>query len=152
MHLPLKKIIDRGNDPTGFGHFGAKRGTRKHKGHDIISVPGESVVSMIDGVVTKIGYAYKNALQFRYVEVTNDTYRVWLMYLEHANLKVGQTVCAGQRVGYAMDIAKYHNAKRAKKNKLLKKSERKKLVKMINHLHVQIWKNGKLVDPKPYLI
>jgi murein DD-endopeptidase MepM/ murein hydrolase activator NlpD len=94
---------------------------------------------MIDGTVTKIGYAYANALQFRYVEVTNDVFKVWLMYLEHDNLKVGQTVCAGQRVGYAMDIAKFHNSKR-KDGKQMK-----------NHLHVQIWKNGVLVDPKPYL-
>ena len=139
MHQPLKKIIDRGNDPTGFGHFGAKRVTRKHKGHDIVSVPGESVVSMISGTVTKIGYAYKKALQFRYVEITNDVFKVWLMYLEHDHLKVGQTVCAGERVGYCLDIAKYHN------------SNRKDGKQMKNHLHVQIWKNGVLVDPKPYL-
>lgn len=145
MHPPLAKIIDRGNDPTGFGHFGAKRGfysngkPKFHKGFDIVSVPGESVVSMIDGVVTKIGYAYAKALQFRYVQVENEIYKVWLMYLEHANLKVGQQVCAGERVGYALDIAKYHN------------KNRKDGKKMICHLHIQIWKNGKLVDPEPYL-
>ena len=140
MQQPLVKITDRGNDPTGFGHFGAKRGIRRHKGHDIVSVPGESVVSMINGTVTKIGYAYAKALQFRYVQVENETFKVWLMYIEHANLKVGQFVCAGERVGYCLDIAKYHN------------KNRKDGLKMINHLHVQIWKNGVLVDPKKYLL
>lgn len=139
MKNPLYKITDRGNDPTGFGHFGAKRGNRKHKGHDVLSVKGESVVSMINGTVTKIGYAYANALQFRYVEVTNDVFKVWLMYLEHDNLKVGQYVCEGERVGSALDIAKYHNSKR-KDGKQMK-----------NHIHIQIWKNGVLVDPKQYL-
>ncbi|WP_186434393.1 M23 family metallopeptidase [Lutibacter sp. Hel_I_33_5] len=146
MHPPLAQIIDRGNDPTGFGHFGAKRGfykngkRRYHKGYDIVSKIGEDVVSMIDGVVTKIGYAYAKALQFRYVEVTNDTFRVRLMYIEHDYVKVGQKVCSGDRVGYCLGIANYHNRNK-KKGQLL----------MINHLHIQIWKNGKLIDPKQYL-
>jgi murein DD-endopeptidase MepM/ murein hydrolase activator NlpD len=140
MHRPLVNIKDRGNDPTGFGHFGAKRGTKKHKGHDIISVPGESVVSMINGAVTKIGYAYAKALQFRYVQVENETFKIWLMYLEHDNLKVGKQICEGERVGYALSIANYHNKNKKKGDPLMK-----------NHLHIQIWKNGVLVDPKPYL-
>lgn len=147
MNRPLKELIDRGNDPTGFGHFGADRGKTKsgkkkyHKGHDIVSVPGEDVVSMIEGVVTKIGYAYSDALQFRYVEVTNDTYRIRLMYLDPSDIKKGDQVCEGDRVGYAMDISSHWH----------KKKPRKDGEKMINHIHVQIWKNKKLVDPKPFL-
>ena len=142
MHKPLVKIIDRGNDPTGFGHFGAKRGARKHKGHDIISVPGESVVSMISGTVTKVGYMYANrkAKHLRYVEVTNDVFRIRLSYLEHSVFE-GDVVCAGERVGYALSVADYHN-----------KNKKKGAALMINHLHVEIYKNGKLVDPKPYLL
>ncbi|WP_271407318.1 M23 family metallopeptidase [Tenacibaculum soleae] len=148
MHPPLKKIIDRGNDPTGFGHFGAKRGFDKkgnpkfHKGHDIISVPGESVVSMISGTVTKVGYMYGNrkAKHLRYVEVTNDFFRVRLSYLEHSVFE-GDVVCSGERVGYALSVADYHN-----------KNKKKGAALMINHLHVEIYKNGKLVDPKQYLV
>ena len=141
MHKPLEKIIDRGNDPTGFGHFGAKRGKRYHKGHDIVSVPGENVYSMISGTITKIGYMYANALQFRYVEVTNKTYRIRLCYVEqHSLFKKGSIVCAGDRIAFAMDIAKYHN-----RNK--KKGEKH----MINHIHIEIYKNGKLIDPNIYL-
>lgn len=142
MNQPLKKIIDRGNDPTGFGHFGAKRGAKKHKGHDIVSIPGEDVVSMIHGKVTKIGYAYSDALQFRYVEVTNEIYAVRLMYLEPSDIKVGDEVCEGDRVGYALDISNHWH----------KKKPRKDGKKMINHLHIEIRKNGILVDPKPYLL
>ena len=142
MTQPLAKITDRGNDPTGFGHFGASRGSRKHKGHDIVSIEGESVVSMISGIVTKIGYAYAEALQFRYVQVENETYKIWLMYLEPSKvIKVGREVCEGDRVGYCLDVAEYHH----------NKSPRKDGLKMIPHLHVQIWKNGDLIDPSIYL-
>jgi murein DD-endopeptidase MepM/ murein hydrolase activator NlpD len=146
MHKPLNQIIDRGNDPTGFGHFGAKRGFRNgkpryHKGHDVVSVPGEEVYSMIEGEVTKIGYMYKNALQFRYVEVTNETYRIRLCYVEKASfLKVGIQVCEGDRVAFAQDIAKHHNRNKKKGQAL-----------MINHIHVEIYNKGKLIDPNIYL-
>lgn len=146
MHKPLTKIIDRGNDPTGFGHFGAKRGfkngkPRFHIGHDIVSVPGEDVFSMIDGTITKIGYMYANALQFRYVEVTNKTFRIRLCYVEHHFLfRKGSSVCAGDRIAFAQDIAKYHNRNKKKGQAL-----------MINHVHVEIYKNEKLIDPNIYL-
>jgi murein DD-endopeptidase MepM/ murein hydrolase activator NlpD len=142
MHKPLLKIINRGNDPTGFGHFGASRGSRTHKGHDIVCVKGESVVSMIKGKVTKIGYAYSEALQFRYVQVENKNYKVWLMYLEPSEgIKVGKEVCEGDRVGYCLDVAEYHH----------KKSPRRDGLKMIPHLHIQMWENGILIDPNIYL-
>ena len=143
MHPPLAKIIDRGNDPTGFGHFGAKRGKKFHKGFDVISIPDESVVSMINGEVTKIGYPYngRKASHLRYVEVTEGEYRIRLMYLEPtAKIKVGDYVCAGDRVGWASNIAAYHN-----------KGKKKGQALMRNHLHIEIYKNGKLVDPEPYL-
>jgi hypothetical protein len=148
MNKPLNKIIYRGNDPTGYGHFGAKRGFRNgkpryHKGHDLVSIAGEEVYSMIDGLITKYGYMYANALQFRYIEVTNKTYRIRLCYIEkHSLFKVGSKVCAGDRFAFAQDIAKYHNRnKKGKKQNL-----------MINHVHVEIYKNGNLVDPNIYLL
>ncbi len=141
MKKPLTEIIDRGLDPTGFGYFGASRGKRKHKGHDIVSIPGESAVSMIEGIVTKIGYAYANALQFRYVQVENIDYKIWLMYLKPSeNIKLGSVVCEGERVGYCLDVAKYHNKGKKKGDDM-----------MINHLHVQNWKNNVLIDPNTYL-
>jgi murein DD-endopeptidase MepM/ murein hydrolase activator NlpD len=148
MHKPLNQIIDRGNDPTGFGHFGAKRGfyengkRKYHKGHDVVSIPGEEVFSMIAGTITKYGYMYQNALQFRYVEVTKKEYRVRLCYIEkHSLFKVGSIVCKGDRIAFAQDIAKYHNRNKKKGQALMK-----------NHLHIEIYKNGVLIDPKQYLI
>lgn len=144
MHKPLNKIINRGNDPTGFGHFGAKRGNRTHKGHDLKSIPGENVFSMIDGTITKYGYMYQNALQFRYFDVLSHDkkIKVRISYIEkHSLFKVGMNVCAGDRFAFAQNIAKYHNRN--------KKGKKKKL--MINHIHIEIRVNGKLVDPNIYL-
>jgi len=133
MNLPLDKIIYRGEDPTGHGHFGAKRGKKKHKGLDIVTAPGEPVLSMIDGKITKIGYCYSQTRKFRYIEVTNKEYRIRLLYALPRSFKVGDEVCAGDYFGTAQDIAVYWGNG------------------MLNHLHVEIYKNGLLVDPEPII-
>jgi len=132
MVSPLEKIELRGEDPTGHGYYGAKRGSRKHKGLDLVAAPGDAVLSPIHGVVTKLGYPYANNLAFRYVEITNDTYRVWLMYVA-PEVKVGDRVFEGQRVGEVQDIAGYWDPK------------------MKNHVHYQVWKHGLLTDPEPLI-
>ena len=133
LESPLSKIELRGNDPTGHGYYGAKRGNRKHKGLDIVSTPKEPVYSLIDGVVTKIGYPYAGNLTFRYVEVTNDIYRVRVMYIFPKNISVGDRVFQGQQIGEAQDIASFWNPR------------------MKNHIHIEVYKNGLLTDPEPIL-
>lgn len=134
MVNPLKNIILRGNDPTGHGYYGAKRGKKKHKGLDLVTVVGEDVFAGINGVITKIGYPYNFALQFRYIEITNDIYRTWSMYcLPNDNIKVGLRVFECDKIGAAQDIAGYWSSK------------------MLNHLHYQVWKHGLLTDPEPLL-
>ena len=49
IHCPLKKYEERGADPTGAGWYGAKRGTRKHKGLDLVALPGAAVLSPVYG-------------------------------------------------------------------------------------------------------
>lgn len=134
MFKPLDKIILRGNDPTGHGYYGAKRGNRKHKGLDLVAEPGDSVTSMISGVVTKIGYPYASNLNFRYVDVSNDNYRIRVMYIDPCALKVGDRVFEGSCIGEVQNIAGYWNSK------------------MKNHIHIEIYKNGLLTDPEPLII
>lgn len=134
LKSPLKQLKLRGNDPTGHGYYGARRGTRKHKGLDLVSVPNELVTSLIDGVITKIGYPYNGNLTFRYVDVTNDIYRVRIMYIFPSGISVGDRVFAGQEIGKAQDIAGYWNPR------------------MLNHIHVEVYKNGLLTDPEPLLL
>ena len=44
----------RGADPQGAGHYGASRGTRLHTGIDIQSVPGQEILSPVNG--TAVNY------------------------------------------------------------------------------------------------
>lgn len=135
MVSPVKEIKLRGEDPTGHGYYGAKRGTKKHKGLDIVTNPKEVILAPIHGFVTKIGYPYSFALQFRYVEITNDVYRVRLMYVSpKPSLKKGQRVFAGDVIGNAQDIASYWDEN------------------MLNHIHFEVYKHGLLTDPEPLLI
>ena len=78
-------------------------------------------------------YCYKDALEFRYVEVSNDTYRIRLLYTGPINLKKGDSISEGVKVGVVQDVAgHWANG-------------------MLNHLHVEIYKNGLLTDPEPLI-
>lgn len=118
----------------GHGDYGMPRGGRRHKGWDIVGEPGEYVHSPITGVVTKYGYMYSFALQFRYIQIENETYRCRLGYSTLLdNVKVGDQVNEGSTVGLLQDIAGYWDKG------------------MKNHLHVEVYKNGLLTDPEPLL-
>ena len=137
MKAPVKFLELRGNDPTGHGYYGAKRGTRKHKGVDVLSTAGEDVMSPINGVITKFGWVYKNhkagKAKMRYVEITGDTYRMWIMYTDLSAMKIGDRIFEGDVFGKAQDVSEYWGGS------------------MRNHLHIQLWKNGLLTDPEPLL-
>lgn len=133
MRSPLNTLIFRGDDPTGNGHYGAKRGTRKHKGVDLVSVHGEDVFCPLDGVITKLGQVYSETKKFKYIEISNDVYRVRLMYCFPKDIKVNQRVFECDIIGISQDISGYWNTK------------------MKNHIHMQIWKHGLLTDAEPLL-
>ena len=122
----------RGSDPTGYGHYGAKRGTRKHKGIDLLTKPGMTVFSPIDGFITKLGTAYKATTRFKYIDVSGEEYRWRLMYCR-PTLKLGARITAGDFIGTAQDIAAYHGGE------------------MLCHIHVECYKHGLLTDPEPLL-
>lgn len=134
MKSILKDIVLRGNDPTGYGHYGAKRGNRKHKGLDLVAEPLTDVFSPINGQITKIGYPYSGNLNFRYIEITNDVYRVRIMYCQPKNIIKGRRIFEGDKIGEVQDIAGYWNPK------------------MKNHIHYEVYKHGLLTDPEPLIL
>lgn len=95
------------NDPAGDGHYGARRGDRKHKGIDFLCEPQAPVLSPVEGVVTKYGYCYGEDLRWRYVEITTpDQLRHRLFYVEPtARFAIGDKVTPSLVIGYAQDIS-----------------------------------------------
>lgn len=136
MKSPVKFLEFRGDDPTGHGYYGAKRGTRKHKGVDVLSTAGEPTMAPFAGVITKYGWVYKNHKagkeKMRYVEITGPVYRTWLMYSTLAK-KIGDRIFEGEVYGVAQDVSEYWGGS------------------MRNHIHIQVWKHGLLTDPEPLL-
>jgi len=135
---PLSNKELRGCDDFGCGHFGASRGSRTHKGLDLVSTPGAYAFSPIDGVITKHGYPYAKHLEYRYIEITNDEFRVRLFYCELREdlFEVGDEVCQGDGIGICQDIAKLYDTDDKR---------------MKNHLHLEIYQDKELLDPANYV-
>lgn len=97
----------RGNDAYGSGFFGASRGHRKHNGVDVACYKGSEILSVTPGVVTKIGYPYRQSdakkKHYRYVEVTQDGKRFRYFYISPLVSK-GDVVQSGTVLGIAQGL------------------------------------------------
>ncbi len=137
--MPLfKKITDnptiRDCDPKGCGYFGASRTGHIHHGVDVIAYAGQSIFAPIMGQVRRL-YVYEGSTKMKGIEISNATYSVKLFYLQ-TDLKTGDFVTAGDLVGVAQNIAGYYNAENV----------------MTNHVHVEVRKHGKLIDPTALIL
>lgn len=132
---PGPGAVFRGADVHGSGAYHASRdgGARRHKGVDIALPPGAEVASVASGVVTHLGYAYRNDRRYRTIEVTTPYgYKVKHLYvLPDTRLKLGDAVVAGRTpVGSMQDIGvKYPG--------------------ITNHVHVVVIDPRKEIDPTP---
>jgi len=132
---PVDHIVERNRDPKGHGEYGMPRGTKKHRGWDIVVEPGTLIKSPLSGIIVKYGHMYANALQFRYVDVANETYRVRLGYVElMPDLRTNMHVVEMDCIAVAQDIAGYWGGG------------------MKPHIHIEVYKNGLLTDPEPLFL
>jgi len=130
--VPFQKI--RGCDGSGCGYYGASRKKRIHKGIDIITNFGEQVFSPISGKVRTL-FVYYGSTEMKGVEIKDGNLSVKMFYVNPNNIiTTNDYVFAGALIGYAQDIAAYHNATGI----------------MTQHVHVEIRQNGVLVDPTLY--
>lgn len=97
----------RGTDKHGSGHWSAPRGDRQHMGVDYVCQPGWLAVTPVAGVVTRLGWCYRDDPTYRYVEVTdNSGLRHRLFYVKPlAGLHVGDRVRIHDPVGIVQEIA-----------------------------------------------
>jgi murein DD-endopeptidase MepM/ murein hydrolase activator NlpD len=119
-------------DPFGCGSFGASRGSRKHKGIDIISTPNQLIASPISGEITRFPFPYGNDLSYTGIEIVNTTHKVKMFYVKPI-VAIGKKVFAGEIIAKSQDIAAKYSPK------------------MTNHVHVEVYKksgnNWILIDP-----
>lgn len=129
------------NDKQGQGHFGAKRGSRTHKGIDFCAAIGAPIHSHVDGVVTKIGYPYaqkfdtkKNKLKsaLRYVEVTDIEKRKHRFFYVDPCVGIGDPIKPGTCIGKCQDLESIYKG-------------------MLNHCHVECKKGDDYLNPDQFL-
>lgn len=136
-------ILDRDlqirNDPAGSGHWGAPRGTEKHKGVDIICQEGDSIYAPINGKFTKYGWPSDDdgKQHLRYIEITgsgeDSDYIVRLMYCTKTNnLNLNAMVRRGDKIGEAQSVSKAYGK-----------------TSMIDHIHYEVKNSndGNHIDP-----
>jgi len=132
FNSPVKSSMIRGCDPSGCGYYGADRGSKKHNGIDIVSLPGESVSAPISGIVRPL-IVYDYSPLMKGIEITDGPVVMKIFYLE-SSLKKGDLIKKGQKIGITQDVAGFHSAR-----------------PMVNHLHIEIYIHGILQDPTNYL-
>lgn len=97
----------RGTDAWGSGAYDAARdgGRRRHAGVDFAINPGEPVFAPAAGVVTNLTRPYRDTDAFGGVEITTAGNCRAVIYYVQAQVRVGQTVEAGDIIGVAQDVA-----------------------------------------------
>lgn len=98
----------RGTDDHGGGHYDAPRGSRRHKGIDLVCVGGTLILAASDGIVTRcngIVYADPEKSSWRYVQVTDgDGVQCRYMYVKQWTIQKGQQIKRGDVIGAAQGI------------------------------------------------
>ena len=126
----------RGCDGSGCGAYQASRGSREHKGIDIAADVGDKVYSPISGTVLRQTQVYSNDTRYRGIVIAGTGiyvgYEVKLFYLYNMIMQAGVEVTKNQVIGQVQDLrVKYPSIK--------------------NHVHVEIRKDGVLIDPTNFI-
>jgi murein DD-endopeptidase MepM/ murein hydrolase activator NlpD len=136
MIFPLTNKVLRVSDDFGYGHFGASRGARTHKGVDYVGLENTIVRSPVTGTITKYGWAYDLEHNQRYIQITkrgsDEKHRLFYTQMD-TKLDVGDEIIEGASVGFLGNISKMHDTQDKK---------------MLNHLHYEIVIDGVHKDPE----
>lgn len=123
-------LPQRTQDVHGSGEWQASRGTRRHNGIDLSCYPGTLIFSPVSGVVTKLGYPYRDDLSYRYVQVTDDSQLDHRFFYILPALEMGSLCTAGETVlGEAQDL-------------------RGRYAGITNHVHYEVKRGDTYLEPK----
>jgi len=96
-----KKV--RGHDHHGSGAYGALRGDRKHTGSDYVGVPGQSVVSPINGKIIRESRPYADGPWSGCV-IEGKHMTIQMFYVKMNDGLIGKQVCQGEIIGRMQNI------------------------------------------------
>jgi hypothetical protein len=121
----------RGCDSQGCGAYKASRGTREHEGLDIAATVGSKAYTPIAGTVTRQTRVYASDSRYTGIVIAGTGYfvgyEVKVFYIGNMPM-AGTMLPKGAVIGFVQNIAaKYPGLK--------------------NHIHIEIRKNGTLIDP-----
>lgn len=147
MNYPFKRPVSPFSpriDERGNWWFGAQRKNSfgYHRGIDIeVSGMFQPVFAPFSGIVSKKGTVYNGDSKWKYIEIwgdaPNEIYKVRLLYCTLLPfLKEGDSISEGEQIGETQDISIKHNDG-------IKSP-------MLPHLHIEVIKNGKWIDPAPF--
>lgn len=130
----------RGSDAWGSGKFGASRGKRKHRGIDVWVPEHGTLLSPIDGQITKLGFPYADDLSYRYIEITDFSGFRHRFFYSKPLLEVGDRVFVNDEISVVQDIASRYHGKATPIEAAMK-----------NHVHYEIIdRDGAYVDPEAF--
>lgn len=134
FQAPILPLSVRKQDPYGNGSFGSSRdgGARKHEGIDFIGFGGDPVYAPFSGKVIRTTRPYANDDRFDGIVIEDDSgeFEAKLFYLK-PRLKAGEKFNARNVLGIIQNLyVKYPS--------------------ITNHVHLELRKNGVLIDPTPY--
>lgn len=123
-------------DSVGEGFFGASRGNRTHEGIDLLVNPGQAVHSPIPGTLARYATPYSTDSRFSGVLIEGkdefEGYAVKIFYIS-PTVKPGTTLSENTVVGRAQAISMKYGSN------------------TLDHVHVEIRKDGQLIDPATLL-
>lgn len=126
----------RGNDPTGYGHFGAPRGKRKHKGLDLKASPRSPFKAPFDCKIIRKGQVYGGDVRYTLAEIKGvgqfKDLTAKVMYLTDFEVN-DKIIRRGRTLGVVQNLSAKHGNK------------------MINHVHFELYRDGLLINPELYL-
>lgn len=127
----VKNFKIRPLDKFGSGAFGASRGNRKHQGIDIIVTENEPIKAPFDLSFKRVTQPYKDDNVYKGGVYDSELGELKIFYMKPLTDK--KTYKQGDIIGFAQNIAKKYGPE------------------MHPHIHIELRKNGKLLNPTDYV-